>query len=68
MIHFCVYTMDPEFSNVLDWLIEHGIDYEVHLNRTRFHVPMGTTMTHFLLKFAHCCPQIDDASDPSLNN
>jgi len=67
MTQFCVYTRDPEFPKVLDWIRDNNISHEIHLNRTRFLVPQGAIMTHFLLRFSHCCPVVDPDADPLLN-
>lgn len=34
--HYCVYTQDSHFASVLDIIEQNGLEYTVHLNRTRF--------------------------------
>ncbi len=62
MKHYCVYTRDPNFEAVLDWLGANSLNYEVHLNRTRFWVPENHVLTDFLLRFCHCCHEVDELS------
>ena len=50
--------------HVIHWIYANSITFEAHLNRTRFWVPTGTPLhTEFLLRFAHCCPQVDPQVD-----
>ena len=60
MKQYFVLTRDPQFIDVADWITENDIKYEMHLNRTRFWVPDGTTTTEFLLRFIHCCAEVDE--------
>ena len=32
MIQYCVFTRDPEFVNLANWIREHDIKFEAHLN------------------------------------
>jgi hypothetical protein len=60
MKQYCVYTRDTDFGAVLDWLGANSLNYEVHLNRTRFWVPENHMLTDFLLRFCHCCKEVDE--------
>lgn len=46
---------------VFKWIQAHGLDHEVHLNRTRFSVPNNASVyTEFALRFSHCCPLVEE--------
>lgn len=59
MKQFCVYTRDSKFREVLSWIEKNKIKFEVHLNRTRFWVPLGSVMTEFLLLYSKTCPMVE---------
>jgi hypothetical protein len=46
--HYCVYTQDPQFVAVLEFLNHHAIKRELHLNRTHFWID-DTAPLHSLL-------------------
>lgn len=55
-----VLNQDPRALAVLEFIDFHGLDHEVHLNRTRFWVPLDTPLyTAFALQFGHCCPIVE---------
>lgn len=54
-----ILTLDPNMGTVFRWIEANGLDFELHLNRTRFWVPNGPLYTEFALRFAHCCPRVD---------
>jgi len=57
---YYVLNQAPQALAVFKWIQAHGLDHEVHLNRTRFWVPLGTPLyTAFALQFAHCCPIVE---------
>lgn len=60
MKQYAVLTRDPDFVKVLNWVTANDLTYEVHLNRTRFHVPENQLLTELLLKFCHCCFEVDE--------
>jgi hypothetical protein len=60
MTQHYILTHDLQFSDVVNWVAENNIEYEIHLNRTRFWVPDGPVKTEFLLKFIHCCPTVEE--------
>lgn len=62
MTQYAVLTQDPNFAQVLNWVTSNNLEYEVHLNRTRFHVPNTVLQTEFLLRFCHCTHQVDENS------
>lgn len=60
---YCVYTLDENFINVMKWVKENNIEFESHINRTRFWVPEGPKLTWFLVKWAAVCPVVKDNED-----
>lgn len=58
-MQYYVLSVEPQFSNILTWLDAHGCWYEVHLNRTRFHVEQGRLLTEFMLKYSMCIGLVD---------
>jgi hypothetical protein len=60
MKQYCVYSQNPNFSQVVDWIILRELKYEVHLNRTRFWVPKGPMATEFFLRWYHCTSEVID--------
>jgi hypothetical protein len=59
MNQYCVYSLDPRFYEVWTWIKANSLEYDIHLNRTRFWVPTNTSaMTEFLLKWAKNCPRV----------
>jgi hypothetical protein len=60
-IQYCVHTEQPEFASVLAFIADKGLDYEVHLARTRFWIPRASaTHTEFMLRFYHCTSEVKD--------
>jgi hypothetical protein len=58
-----VLTLDPRCPEVFGFITAHNLVLEVHLNRTRFWVPLGSVYTEFALRFGDCCPRVDPALD-----
>lgn len=51
--HYCVYTRDSQFVAVCNWLIQHDIARELHLNRTRFWIDDSSVLhSELVLRFA----------------
>lgn len=63
MIHYCIYTRDPEFLNVIQWIRAQRIKFEAHLNRTRFWVSEGEEHARFLQTWGHVCTPVYDDED-----
>jgi hypothetical protein len=63
MRQYYILTLDPRASEVFDFIRDHSLKVEVHLNRTRFWVPLGQVHTQFALQFGDCCPLVDDSLD-----
>ena len=59
-----VLNMDPRAEEVFDFIRGHRLECSVHLNRTRFWVPVETSLyTEFALRFSHTCPLVDLNAD-----
>ncbi len=63
MRQYYILTLDPRAGEVFNFIREHALKLDVHLNRTRFWVPEGSVLTKFLLRFADCCPYVDESVD-----
>jgi hypothetical protein len=49
---------------VLTWLGQHDIHYNVHLNRTRFHLDSQSKLhTEFMLLYSDCVSVVEDNTD-----
>ena len=66
MKQYCIFTQHPEFKDVINWIVLKELRNEVHLNRTRFWVPLGTLHTEFMLRWFHCCSLVVDNEDLAL--
>lgn len=60
---YCVYTRDVNFFNVLEWIKENNVEFEAHINRTRFWIPEGPKLTWFLINWADVCPEVQENED-----
>jgi hypothetical protein len=49
--HFAVFSSDPNLERALEFIEQHSLRHEIHLNRTRFWVPEGPILTEFYLRF-----------------
>jgi len=60
-VQYCVYTHNANFVPVMQWVQDRELEYEVHLNRTRFWVPKNTPVsTEFMLRWFHCTSEVVD--------
>ena len=48
---FAVFRRDPNLKSVFEFIELHNLQHEIHLNRTRFWVPVGPVLTEFYLRF-----------------
>jgi hypothetical protein len=61
MLHYYVLNQDPRSSEVFEFLQHHQLEFEVHLNRTRFWIPPETSIaTEFYLRFSNSCYLVTD--------
>ena len=64
MRQYYILTLDPRAGEVINFIREHSLALEVHLNRTRFWIDEDSSvLTEFLLRFADCCPHVDESVD-----
>jgi hypothetical protein len=54
-----ILTLDPRCPEVFEFIMDNKFTMEVHLNRTRFWVPLGSVYTEFALRFGDCCPRVE---------
>jgi hypothetical protein len=65
MPQYYILNQDPRAQEVFNFIREHQLQLEVHLNRTRFWIPNDSSvLTEFLLRFADSCPSVDPNLDP----
>jgi len=57
---YYVLTLEPRIGEVFKFIDSHNLQFEAHLNRTRFWVPAGIILTEFLLKFSEICPPVEE--------
>ena len=64
MRQYYILTLDPRALEVFEFVRDHKLTVEVHLNRTRFWIEEDTSvLTEFLLRFADSCPYVDESAD-----
>ena len=63
MYQYYVLNQDPRAVEVFDFIAQHNLRCEIHLNRTRFWLPPGSQLTEFLLRFGDFCPMVDPTLD-----
>jgi hypothetical protein len=61
MRQYYVLTSNSDFLDVFTFIRNHNLEFSAHLNRTRFWVPDGPTLTEFLLRFAHTTSLVSDS-------
>jgi hypothetical protein len=61
---YYVLTMHPNAKEVFTWIFDNKLEFEVHLNRTRFWVPVDSSLnTYFQLWLAESCGRVDASAD-----
>ena len=63
MRQYYVLNQNPRHSDLVGWIRAHGLDHEIHLNRTRFWVPHGPVLTEFILRFSDDCGRVLDSQN-----
>jgi hypothetical protein len=63
MRQYYILNLDPRALELFEFIRDHNLTVEVHLNRTRFWVPEGSQLTEFLLRFSDCCEYVDPTLD-----
>jgi len=66
MLEYYVLTDNAQFESVIEFIRCHSLHYEIHLNRTRFTVPLGPLHTEFLLRFSTDCSLVKLDSQSTL--
>ena len=65
MLQYYILNQDPRALEVFDFIRQHSLAVEVHLNRTRFWIAKDSSvLTEFVLRFAESCPPVDPNVDP----
>ena len=60
-----VLNSNPILKTVFEFIQQHELKHEVHLNRTRFWIAIDTpAYTEFVLRLADHCPSVDPTLDP----
>ena len=61
---YYVLTMHANAKEVFTWIWENKLQCEVHLNRTRFWVPIDSSLnTYFQLWLSEYCGSVDPSLD-----
>jgi len=61
---YYVLTLHPNYKEVLTWVFDNNLKHEVHLNRTRFWVPIDSSLhTYFQLWLKDSCGSVDPSLD-----
>jgi hypothetical protein len=63
--HYYILNRDPRAGELFEFISQHQLRFEVHLNRTRFWVPSGSIFTEFALRFIDACHHVDPSLDLS---
>ena len=65
MRQYYVLNSNPILKTVFEFIQQHDLEHEVHLNRTRFWIATDTpAYTEFVLRLADHCPSVDPTLDP----
>ena len=62
MNHYAILTGSTKFLEVAKYITENNLDYEVHLNRTRFWVP-DELLSNFINKHGEHCDFVPENQD-----
>ena len=64
MREYYVLTQHPHAQQVFEWIWANHLQYEIHLNRVRFWVPVDSSLnTYFQLGLAESCGCVDPTLD-----
>ena len=64
MREYYVLTLHPNAREVLTWVFDNQLKMDIHLNRTRFWVPLDSSLnTYFQLWLADSCGSVDPSLD-----
>jgi hypothetical protein len=63
-VEYYILTLHPNAREVFTWIFDNNLDMEVHLNRTRFWVPVDSSLnTYFQLWLRESCGLVDSSLD-----
>jgi len=61
---YYILNRDPRAGEVYAFISQHKLQVEVHAVRTRFWVPIETSVyTEFALRFSDTCPEVLESPD-----
>jgi len=61
---YYVLNQDPRAAEVFAFISQHKLAVEIHARRTRFWVPLETSIyTEFALRFSDTCPEVLESPD-----
>ena len=64
MRQYYILNSHPQLKTVFEFIQQHDLEHQVHLNRTRFWIATDTpAYTEFVLRFADHCPTVDPTLD-----
>ena len=64
MRQYYILNSHPKLKTVFEFIQQHDLEHQVHLNRTRFWVPLHDEIyTLFVLRFSDHCPLVDPTLD-----
>ena len=65
MRQYYILNSHPQLKTVFEFIQQHDLEHQVHLNRTRFWIATHTpAYTEFVLRFSDHCPPVDPMLDP----
>lgn len=64
--HYYMLNSDPRAGELFEFISQHKLRFEVHLNRTGFWVPSGSVFTEFALRFMDSCTHYVPTLDAGL--
>jgi hypothetical protein len=69
MLQFALVNSDPKLRDLLEFIQQHALAHELHLNRTRVWIPEGPVLTEFLLRFDnyHVVTDLEDLVTGRIN-
>ena len=64
MLQYCIYTQDSKYLTVCEFITQHSLSRELHLNRIRFWIdPCSTVYTEFALRFGSVCARVEESDE-----
>jgi hypothetical protein len=61
---YYVLNQDPRAAEVFAFISQHKLEVEIHARRTRFWVPLETSVyTEFAIRFSDTCPEVTESPE-----